>query len=645
MLYLSKYHITISISLYKSTLLLFIYDNIILQTLSFSFDNRQYLLTYYILPSSFGFRIHLIVIIHRYGYGNNEDSDPKYTNKVVTLWYRSPELLLGSVGYNAMIDIWSAGCILAELLLGKALFPGKDEMDQLKLIFNLMGTPSEDTWAALQETKTERNLETKAKKDIVPNVEIKSEFDNKYGNDERLCSSQGAKMLIMRLLEMNPKRRWSAEKALDSQYFRSKPFIPQDINELGSLPDFGDSHEFQTKPIRKKAKLIAQKASKKAKATGGNEKEAWEKAYADYLAKAAQRRAAGLPFDSEDEDTNHENKDSSSVVVERNKDERSSRKRSQDSSSKHESHKSKSDSDRRRSKDRSRERHQGERDRRKYGSDDEDDRRKSDKDRKGSSHRDSDKRRNNDDSKRNLKIDSDDRSKISSKREHERKENDRSERKRSRDRSKDRVTEKGKGRDRSYEKSRGKSPERSHEKSRDKKEKRDRTSRSRSRGRKDRKSSRDSKDKSRRDNKDRYGSDEEHDREDRRHSGKDKGDEKSSITRTDSKDRDSSNRRDSKERSKKSRSSRDKSKRDSRGSSKERRRSRERDDSYRYDDNLRPPGPDQFFHHPRGPWGNPHDGFNGPGGYWDPSFGRGGSKGPPPPHMHNERNRGKRGQR
>ncbi len=69
-----------------------------------------------------------------------------YTNRVITLWYRPPELLLGAVQYGPAIDIWSVGCIFAELLGQKAIFPGRNEVDQLELIFKLCGTPNDEVW-------------------------------------------------------------------------------------------------------------------------------------------------------------------------------------------------------------------------------------------------------------------------------------------------------------------------------------------------------------------------------------------------------------------------------------------------------------------------------------------------------------------
>jgi negative regulator of the PHO system len=69
-----------------------------------------------------------------------------FSNEVVTLWYRAPDVLLGSRSYDTSIDIWSAGCIMAEMFTGRPLFPGQQNEDQLIRIFRLMGTPSEETW-------------------------------------------------------------------------------------------------------------------------------------------------------------------------------------------------------------------------------------------------------------------------------------------------------------------------------------------------------------------------------------------------------------------------------------------------------------------------------------------------------------------
>jgi cyclin-dependent kinase 5 len=75
-----------------------------------------------------------------------------YSAEVVTLWYRPPDVLFGAKLYSTSIDMWSAGCIFAELAnAGRPLFPGNDVDDQLKRIFKLLGTPTEDTWPGVTQ--------------------------------------------------------------------------------------------------------------------------------------------------------------------------------------------------------------------------------------------------------------------------------------------------------------------------------------------------------------------------------------------------------------------------------------------------------------------------------------------------------------
>mmetsp|Transcript_998 Transcript_998/g.1321 ORF Transcript_998/g.1321 Transcript_998/m.1321 type:complete len:283 (+) Transcript_998:3-851(+) len=79
----------------------------------------------------------------------------QYTNRVITLWYRPPELLLGATtidtGYGAPADIWSIGCILAELYHGKPILPGQTETEQLDLIFGLLGPPNPIIWPTIHK--------------------------------------------------------------------------------------------------------------------------------------------------------------------------------------------------------------------------------------------------------------------------------------------------------------------------------------------------------------------------------------------------------------------------------------------------------------------------------------------------------------
>lgn len=68
------------------------------------------------------------------------------TNKIVTLYYKPPEILLGCKNYNMSVDMWGVGCILAELAINKKLFKGKSEIDQLFKIYKYLGSPSHDYW-------------------------------------------------------------------------------------------------------------------------------------------------------------------------------------------------------------------------------------------------------------------------------------------------------------------------------------------------------------------------------------------------------------------------------------------------------------------------------------------------------------------
>ncbi|TPX77597.1 hypothetical protein CcCBS67573_g01119 [Chytriomyces confervae] len=128
-----------------------------------------------------------------------------YSHEVVTLWYRAPDVLMGSRQYSTSIDIWSAGCIMAEMASGRALFPGQSIRDQLLKIFKLMGTPTEATWpkiAELPEYRTDFPMYERGNvAELVPKLDAN-------GVD-----------LLCKLLEYVPEKRISAEKALLHPYF------------------------------------------------------------------------------------------------------------------------------------------------------------------------------------------------------------------------------------------------------------------------------------------------------------------------------------------------------------------------------------------------------------------------------------------
>ncbi|KAM9186162.1 cyclin-dependent kinase 5 isoform 5-T5 [Dugong dugon] len=135
----------------------------------------------------------------------NGDLDPEIV-KVVTLWYRPPDVLFGAKLYSTSIDMWSAGCIFAELAnAGRPLFPGNDVDDQLKRIFRLLGTPTEEQWPAMTKLPDYKPYPmypaTTSLVNVVPKL-------NATGRD-----------LLQNLLKCNPVQRISAEEALQHPYF------------------------------------------------------------------------------------------------------------------------------------------------------------------------------------------------------------------------------------------------------------------------------------------------------------------------------------------------------------------------------------------------------------------------------------------
>merc|ERR1711991_38720 len=124
-----------------------------------------------------------------------------YSNEVVTLWYRPPDVLLGSQQYNTSIDVWSAACIHAEMVTGKPLFPGRSNVDELLCIFKVLGTPEEKTWPGVTELPEWSN--TDFPKYTAPNI-----------REIVLSMHPKGHSLLRTLLEMDPKKRTSAAEAL-----------------------------------------------------------------------------------------------------------------------------------------------------------------------------------------------------------------------------------------------------------------------------------------------------------------------------------------------------------------------------------------------------------------------------------------------
>lgn len=139
---------------------------------------------------------------------------PKLTQLVVTLWYRAPELLLGAEAYGFEIDIWSVGCIFAELLTKEPLLAGKNEVDQLSQIFALLGTPTNETWPGFRSLPNAKALHPVLSKATSAPTLSASKFPYLTNSGLRLLAS---------LLSMNPADRPSATQILTHPYFKEDP--------------------------------------------------------------------------------------------------------------------------------------------------------------------------------------------------------------------------------------------------------------------------------------------------------------------------------------------------------------------------------------------------------------------------------------
>lgn len=164
------------------------------------------------------------------------------TQLVVTLWYRSPELLLGTRKYDSAVDMWSLGCIFGELLSKNPLLQGKNEVDQLSKvsrisssrvegwkesdaicmsvlltmlqIFELCGIPTEETWPGFKSLPNARTLRLPPQSKAAQGSIIRSKFTN--------LTNAGAGLLDS-LLSLNPARRPSAKEMLEHAYFTENP--------------------------------------------------------------------------------------------------------------------------------------------------------------------------------------------------------------------------------------------------------------------------------------------------------------------------------------------------------------------------------------------------------------------------------------
>ncbi|RMZ83992.1 hypothetical protein DV737_g1266, partial [Chaetothyriales sp. CBS 132003] len=169
-------------------------------------------------------------------YSKNRQLD--YTNRVITIWYRPPELVLGETQYGPAVDVWSLACVFMEMFTRKAVFPGDgSELSQLDKIYTVLGTPTRAEWPKITE---------------LPWFELMQPADRKQRQFETMFSavlSEQGLDLVKWCFQYDPVKRPTAEEVLQHPYFTSEDPKPAQVVELEDVK--GDWHEFESKAHRR----------------------------------------------------------------------------------------------------------------------------------------------------------------------------------------------------------------------------------------------------------------------------------------------------------------------------------------------------------------------------------------------------------
>merc|ERR1719373_1249148 len=181
---------------------------------------------------------------------NADDKDRPYTNKVITLWYRPPELLLGEERYGPSIDVWSCGCILGELFAKKPLFQANEDFQQLMVISRLCGTPCPANWPKVIHLPGFANLKPK------------KQHRRKVREDFVHLMPSSALDLLDKMLALDPDKRISSTEALKCDWLKD---VEPDKMPPPDLPRNQDCHELW---IKKRRRQLREQQSTGAAATG-----------------------------------------------------------------------------------------------------------------------------------------------------------------------------------------------------------------------------------------------------------------------------------------------------------------------------------------------------------------------------------------
>lgn len=169
-------------------------------------------------------------------YAKSHQND--YTNRVITIWYRPPELLLGETHYGPAVDIWSAACVFVEMFTRKAVFPGEGtELSQLDKVYAMLGTPTRNDWPGIVDLPWFELMQPVERK--------KRQFENQY----RDVFTAAALDLVTKMFRYDPAKRPNAEGVLAHPYFVEEEPSPEQAVELERVS--GDWHEYESKQMRR----------------------------------------------------------------------------------------------------------------------------------------------------------------------------------------------------------------------------------------------------------------------------------------------------------------------------------------------------------------------------------------------------------
>ena len=199
-----------------------------------------------------------VIKIADWGLARNYYDEQKLTNRnrMVTLWYRPPELLLGHRYYDGKVDIWSIGCLFAEIKnKGRPILTGKDEKNQLELEYMMFGSPAGETE---EKFKTYPNYE---------DMKIATTFTRRVHKVYSTFDEYSLE-LLENLMELDPSKRHSASEALANDYFHRDPItkLPSPVPHHNDLPKFNmETIRYEKKQSEKKQEKNREDAAKQAR--------------------------------------------------------------------------------------------------------------------------------------------------------------------------------------------------------------------------------------------------------------------------------------------------------------------------------------------------------------------------------------------